>query len=165
MSTAEISAVKIENVTDPIKPFIYSCHIRVPGYAQRTGKRLFVQPAFFEHGLSPMFTASQREHQIYFHYPWSEAEDLEIELPAGFALDNADEPAPFGARAISKYGLRIAISKDGRKLTYHRDFFFGGNGSILFPESAYGQLRQFFDLVHKNDEHTLALKQLSAGGN
>ena len=165
MSTAEISAVKIENVTDPIKPFIYSCHIRVPGYAQRTGKRLFVQPAFFEHGLSPMFTASQREHQIYFHYPWSEAEDLEIELPAGFALDNADEPAPFGAGAISKYGLMIAISKDGRKLTYHRDFFFGGNGSILFPESAYGQLRQFFDLVHKNDEHTLALKQLSAGGN
>ena len=45
MSTAEISNIKIENVTDPAKPFVYAFHVRVPGYAQRTGKRLFLQPA------------------------------------------------------------------------------------------------------------------------
>jgi hypothetical protein len=46
MSTAELSDIRIENVTDPVKPFVYAYHVRVPGYAQRTGKRLFLQPAF-----------------------------------------------------------------------------------------------------------------------
>src|SRR5262249_36170243 len=41
MSTAEVTNIKIENAADPLKPFIYSFHVRVPGYAQRTGKRLF----------------------------------------------------------------------------------------------------------------------------
>ena len=51
MSTAELSDIRIENVTDPVKPFIYAFHVKVPGYAQRTGKRLFLQPAFFQRGL------------------------------------------------------------------------------------------------------------------
>ncbi|HKR59106.1 MAG TPA: DUF3857 domain-containing protein, partial [Pyrinomonadaceae bacterium] len=58
MSTAEISNIRIENITDPIKPFMYAYHIRIPGYAQRTGKRLFFEPAFFQHGVGPLFPAS-----------------------------------------------------------------------------------------------------------
>ncbi|HYG10692.1 MAG TPA: DUF3857 domain-containing protein, partial [Pyrinomonadaceae bacterium] len=30
MSTAEVSDVKVENVTDPVKPFVYAYHVRVP---------------------------------------------------------------------------------------------------------------------------------------
>ena len=36
MSTADVSDIKIENITDPVKPYVYNYHIRVPGYAQRT---------------------------------------------------------------------------------------------------------------------------------
>jgi hypothetical protein len=162
MSTADISDIKIENVTDPIKPFVYAYHVRVPGYAQRTGKRLFLQPAFFQHGLGPMFSASQRQYPVYFHYPWSEKDELTIELPAGFALDNADSPAPFAAANISRYDVNISVTPDGRKLTYRREFFFGGGGNILFPENAYASLKGLFDLLHQNDEHTITLKQTTA---
>lgn len=165
MSTAELSDIKIENVTDPIKPFVYAYHVRVPGYAQRTGKRLFLQPAFFQHGRGPMFTSSQRKHPIYFNYPWSEKDELEIELPAGFALDNADRPAPFAAKDVSRYGVSLGATADGRKLIYRREFFFGGGGNILFPENSYASLKGLFDILHQNDEHTITLKQTTGPAN
>jgi hypothetical protein len=64
----------------------------VPGYAERTGKRLFLQPAFFQKGVGPMFPTSNRQHDVYFHYPWMEEDQIVIELPEGYALDNAESP-------------------------------------------------------------------------
>ena len=59
ISTAELSNIKIENAADPARPFVYSFHVRVPGYAPRTGKRLFLQPSFFERGVGALFSAGQ----------------------------------------------------------------------------------------------------------
>src|SRR5205085_587303 len=36
MSAAEFADIRIENASDPVKPFVYSFRVRVPGYAQRT---------------------------------------------------------------------------------------------------------------------------------
>jgi hypothetical protein len=159
MSTAEITNVSIQNVTDPVKPFVYAYHARVPGYAQRTGKRLFLQPAFFQRGIDPLFATSDRRYPVYFHYPWSEQDSVTIELPAGFALDNPDKPAPFGAGDVSKYTVQLQITKDGRKLIYNRSFFFGNGGALYYPKEGYAQLKQFFDQINKNDNHTITLKQ------
>jgi len=162
ISTAELSDIRIENVVDPVKPFVYAFHLRAPGYAQRTGKRLFLQPAVFQRGVGPLFSTSERKYQVYFHYPWSESDDVTIDIPAGYALDNADAPAPFSGGAISEYRPTLAATKDGRTLVYRRDFFFGGGGNILFPVNAYTQLKAYFDQVHKQDNHTLSLKQAAA---
>ena len=159
MSTAELSDIKIENVTDPVKPFIYSYHVRVPGYAQRTGKRIFLQPAFFEHGVSPLFSGSERKHPIYFHYPWLEEDEVTIELPAGYALDNADAPGPITVLPVTEYKPTISVTTDGKMLIYKRRFFFGGGGSILFPVKAYTDLKTLFDMINKEDNHTISLKQ------
>jgi hypothetical protein len=163
LSTAEVSDVKIENVTDPVKPFAYAYKVRVPGYAQRTGKRLFLQPAFFQHNLPPLFSTSDRRNNIYFSYPWSEDDTVEIELPAGYALDNADAPMPFAAQDVSKYEVKIGVTPDKRKLVYHRTFFFGGGSAgLLFPAAGYPQLKALFDEMNKRDNHTITLKQGAA---
>jgi hypothetical protein len=162
MSTAEVSAIKIENVTDPVKPFIYNYHIRVPSYAQRTGKRLFLQPEFFQHGIEPLFSGSDRRYPVYFSYPWSEEDQVTIELPVGFSLDNADAPPPFSGGEISEYKPSLSITKDGRKLVYKRSFFFGGANTIVFPVDSYAKLKSFFDTLHQADNHTITLKQATA---
>ena len=160
MSTAELSDIKIENVADPIKPFVYEYHVSVPGYAQRTGKRIFLQPAFFEHGIGPLFSGSERKHEIYFHYPWLEQDEVTIELPAGYALDNPDAPAPISvAGGVTEYKPTIGVSRDGKTLIYKRSFFFGGGESVLFPVTTYGTLKTLFDAINREDNHTITLKQ------
>jgi hypothetical protein len=159
MSTADVSAIKIANVTDPSKPFIYNYHVRVPGYAQRTGKRLFLQPEFFQHGIEPLFSGSDRKYPVYFNYPWSEEDEVIIALPADFSLDNADAPQPFSAGSVGEYKPRISVTKDGRTLLYKRSFFFGGDDTIVFPASSYDRLKAYFDAIHQSDNHTITLKQ------
>src|SRR5262249_22812982 len=92
ISAAELSAIKIDNLNDASKPLTIQYHVKVPGYAQKTGKRIFVQPNYFEYGRAATFASSTRKYDLYFRYPWSENDDIEIEWPAGFALDNADVP-------------------------------------------------------------------------
>lgn len=161
MSTADLSAIRIENVTDPLKPYIYRYHVRVPGYAQRTGKRLFLQPEFFQRGIAPLFSGSERKHAVYFDYPWSEEDHVSIELPAGFSLDSADSPLPFSAGPVGDYKPSLAVTKDGRTMIYKRNFFFGGANTIVFPVDSYGKLKNYFDAVHQGDNHTVTLKQVA----
>jgi hypothetical protein len=163
LSTAELTEIKIENVTDQVKPYSYSYHVKVPGFAERTGKRLFLQPAYFKRNIGPMFSASARKNEVYFHYPWAEQDKVEIDLPEGFALDNADAPQDFGSTGISQYKSTIGITTDRKMLVYTRNFFFGGGGTqlnrLLYPVASYPAIKQYFDAVNKNDSHTITLKQ------
>ena len=163
LPAAEVTGVRVENVTDYAKPFAYQFHIKVPGYAQRTGKRLFIRPAFFQFGLDPLFPTSARRHPVYFHYPWSEDDSVEIELPQGFALDNAEAPAPYGAEGISTYKPTLSVTKDGRTMVYKRLFTFNSRtaeGSpMLLSSNGYAQVKAFFDEIHKQDSHTVSLEQ------
>jgi hypothetical protein len=161
---AEVTDVKIENVNDPVKPFVYTFHVRVPAYATRTGKRLFFQPAFFQKGLTPLFPTTTRRHEVYFQYPWSEEDTVEFTLPEGFSLDNAEAPSGFSGGDISKYEPKAGVTSDGRKLVYTRKFYFGkgGDSTLRFPVGSYPNLKNYFDQVSKQDGHTIALRQGAA---
>jgi hypothetical protein len=159
LSTAEVSNIAIENLTDGSKPLIQSFKIRIPQYAQKTGKRLFLQPSFFELGDPSRFSSATRKYDIYFHYPWSQDDNIEINLPPGYALDSADKPGPFSAENISQFKMSMGMTTDQRTLIVHREFFFGSGGNILFPPTAYDRMKTFFDQLHRSDEHTITLKQ------
>lgn len=162
LGSIELSDIKVENATDPDKPFAYSFRIKVPGYAQRTGKRLFFQPAFFQRNVAPLFPTSQRRHDLYFYYPWGEEDTVEFTLPEGFALDNAEAPAEFASGTMSRYAPKVQFTKDGRTLIYTRKFHFdprNGEALVVFPSASYHQVKRYFDEVHKQDNHSLALRQ------
>lgn len=161
ISAAEISDIKIENVTEiGDKPFTYTYKIRVPNYASRVGKRLFLQPGIFEYGTNPVFNTATRIHPIYFHYGWSEEDDIEIILPNGFSLDNADAPMPAGdSENISSLRINMSLIKSSNTLIYKRKFYFGGGGNYLFPAESYSVLKSLFDKFHKSNTHQITLKQ------
>ncbi len=160
ISTAELSDISVEDVNHPENPFKYKFKVRIPNYAQKTGKRMFLQPGFFEYGTTPRFASSNRKHDIYFRFPWSESDDIEIELPAGFSLDNADSPESFtDKQKIASRNITIEINKSKNTLIYKRSFYFGGGGNIFFPVSSYPAVKHLFDVFHKGDTHTLTLKK------
>jgi hypothetical protein len=149
LGTAEISNIVFENVTDPVKPFIYKYHIRVPEYAQRTGKRLFVQPGYFEKGVGALFTAGTRKYSLYFHYPWSEEDKITITLPKVYAPDNADAPAIINVTGICHHEVKMRLVKGTTDLVYTRNFFFGNDKLLLFPVHGYSEIKRLFDAINK----------------
>ncbi|MDQ4122730.1 MAG: DUF3857 and transglutaminase domain-containing protein [Acidobacteriota bacterium] len=160
ISAADITDVKVENFGDNSLPLVYSAKVSVPGYAQKTGKRLFLQPGFFKYNSQPVFSSATRLHPIFFRYPWSEKDDIEIELPAGFALENADTPGLIADKSqIGKVDVSISVTKDNKLLVYKRSFHFGKGGNVYFPVETYGALKGMFDAFHKADTHSLVLKQ------
>lgn len=160
ISTAEISNLTMENFADNTKPLVYSFKINIPGYAQRTGKRLFFQPGFFEYGVKPLFSSASRKYEIHFPYPWSENDEIEISLPKGFSLDSADAPRNVeDPKRIGSLDINIGVTKDQSALVYKRKFHFGGGNNVLFPAATYPQLKNMFDAFHTSDSHTITLKQ------
>jgi hypothetical protein len=160
ISTAEVSGITIENITDVSKPLVYQYKIRVPNYAQKTGKRMFFQPGFFEYGTNPLFSSASRKYDIYFPYPWSENDDIEIGLPAGFALDSAEKPGEISDQSnIGRLKISIGTNPEQTFMKYNRQFHFGGGGKILFEAGVYQPLKNLFDEFHKSDSHTITLKQ------
>ncbi len=161
LSTAEVSAISIENVSDPEKPFVYRYKVVIPNYAQKTGKRIFLQPGFFESGSSPLFSTATRKYSIFFHHPWAEEDHVEITLPKGFELDSADAPGEIADPSkIGSLKITIGIEKAKNVVTYRRKFFFGNNGFTLFTAETYKPIKALFDAFNKADTHILTVKQV-----
>lgn len=135
----------------------------MPGYASRTGKRLFFQPNIFEHNSKPEFTSNTRKYDVYIDYPYSSQDEITIELPTGFSLENPDAPAPIkDARGIGSHEVKISLNDDGRTLQYKRNFSFGNGGSILFPVGSYPAVKGLFEAFNKADVRQLTLRQDAA---
>jgi len=160
VTAAEITDFSMENFNDSSKPYTYSFKVRVPNYAQKTGKRIFLQPNFFEYGTNPLFSGETRKYGIYFEYPWSENDEIEIELPKNFDADSIDPPKAVNETGgIGALNINIDLAKDTNVLKYSRQFFFGGKNNILFPPSAYKSLKTLFDSFHRADTHSISIKQ------
>lgn len=160
LSTAELTNIVIENITDQAKPFIYKYHVRVPEFAQRTGKRLFLQPGFFQKGIaSPFVSSAPRRYSIYIPFPWSEEDKVTITLPKGYTPDNPDIPAPITAGNVCRYAVKLGMTKDRSIIVYSRSLSFGNENILLFPAAGYSEIKRLFDTINNSDNHAIALKQ------
>ncbi len=155
---AEVTDARIENLEDLGKPITLSCRSTMRGWAQRTGRRLFLRPEIFQGGWKADLEEQERRHSLYFDYPKTEDNHIEIELPEGYQLDNADQPASSKLGEVGLYQIALSVNADGTKLTCRRRFTWGIGGAILFPASAYAQVKAAFDFVHKSDNHAVALR-------
>ena len=163
LSSAEISDISIENVSDPDKPFTYNFKVKVPGYATRTGKRIFLQPNVFERSSKPGFESSDRRYEVYFKYPYSERDDITIELPAGYDLESPDSPGVMKDQGgISINDIKISLTNDKRFIIYKRDFSFGNGGVLRFDKELYPVLKKLFEAYYQGNSHAITLKQRTA---
>lgn len=160
IKNAEVTNIVIDDFINSTKPFSYSLHIKVPNYGQKTGKRLIVQPGVFTFGDEPLFKTSDRTHNIYFSYPWSEDDDIEIQFPANYTIESATSPGIFSdPNKIGMLDIKIEPSKEQNSLKYNRRFYFGGEGKVLFGMGVYQPLKNLFDGFYQNSNQTITLKQ------
>lgn len=166
--TAEVSDLEVEHVTDVELPLTYRYRVSIPGYAQRTGKRIFLIPSYFERNYQPRFRTSERKYPIVFRHAWEDSDEVKIRLPEGYVLDNADAPAPIKLGDVGYYesAMRVVDEDGAPTLLLKRGFSFGQKGALAFPVEAYPHIKQAFDLISNSDNHAITLKaeEGSTGG-
>ena len=107
MPGAEVSRIKLSDPDNFAQPVTLQCHLRVGNYATRTGKRLFLDPALFEFNRPARYPESVRKYDVCWRYPWSEVDDVSIQLPTGFTLDHADAPGGLSFDPVGTYNVKI----------------------------------------------------------
>jgi hypothetical protein len=90
---ADVTELKIESVGDPTHPLRATYHFDAPHYAQVTGKRLLFQSSPFHRAIASRFSASERRFPVEFPYGWREFDEIHIQLPPQWALDNGESQA------------------------------------------------------------------------
>lgn len=155
--TAEITSISIQNVTDGNRPFTYTFHIKVPAYADRTGKRLFVQPNIFERSTGSIFSKSTRKYDISFDFAWTELDDISIKFPAGYRSEKADLLPRVADDGNLSCESNLAISDDGSTLHYNRTFILGRKLALTYSKDDYAQVKGYFDAIHRVDTQGILL--------
>lgn len=127
-------------------PLVARFEVVIPAFASIVDKRL-IAPAYFLLTLQKqMFVQDSRRFPIVFPYPFSETDQITIELPAGFEM----EVAPFHRKAGLAYAAYdISSSVDDKSLVTERSLTVD---RFTFPPEEYFELRNFFSIVQAGDD-------------
>lgn len=155
LPNAEVTDIKVRNSDDVLKPLVLTYSVTVPGYAERTGQRIFIQPCFFTKGEPALFTKDTRTHNMFFRYGESFRDDVTIRVPPRFRLEEGSAPADLAPGNWGHYKTSIALKKKTNEIIYTREFAFA---PLLVPAEAYKAVKYIFDAVHSRDSHTLTLR-------
>lgn len=159
----EVKDIKVTVSPDANRPVGVAYHLTVKGYCQRTGKRLFLRPSFFTQGEGAYFTEANRFNTLYFDYPWSESDSVDIHLPAGYVLDHPEAPPSFDFAPVGKYTAKVSIANSTNTLLFRRSLVFGTDKLLQFGVDNYKPIKAVFDQIHSSDEHLINLKQGEPG--
>lgn len=155
---AKITNLKLDTSPLPFGPIHVDFDIELEAYAQRTGKRMFFEASFFNHGDKPRFTAATRTYPISFRHAFSEHDEIRIEYPPSFALDNAEMPGSLNLGQVGTFSMTAVVSNENPVISIDRKFAWGKDGGLFFETKFYSQIKKAWDAIHANNTHTLTLK-------
>ena len=126
--------------------------LKIPGWASSAGHRELLPVGLFSAPERHLFDHSERVQPIYMEFPSQRADDVTIELPAGWQVGSLPA-APSQNAPIVGYALN-AEDVQGRlhlRRTLRVDF-------LLLDPKYYPALRNFFHLVKAGDEEQVVLQ-------
>jgi hypothetical protein len=133
-------------------PLVAEFNLKIPGWASNAGKRVVIPAAIFTAGEKGTFEHANRVYPIYFEYPHERAEDVTIELPAGWQVSSVPPPQDLNERVVV-YSLKVEQSPGTLRLT--RDLTID---VLLLEQKYYGALRNFFQAVRTGDAVQVVLQ-------
>lgn len=133
-------------------PLVAELNLKISGWASSAGKKMMLPVGFFAAYEKHVFEHANRVHPIYFEYPYQKTDDVTIDLPAGWKVDNLPAPQTQDGHIIA-YSLE-AESRGGtvhvvRKLNFD---------VLILEQKYYSALRNFFQVVRSGDEEQILLQ-------
>lgn len=125
--------------------------VAMPGYASSAGKRLLVPAYLFQARQLDAFKHVDRKFPVYFPYAFGEVDKVNINMPAGYMLENA----PQQQTARLDYAAYQNVAQfDGKQLVTQRVLQVNG---IFFRLDQYPEVKTFFGKVQAGDEQQAVL--------
>ena len=126
--------------------------LKIPGWASAAGHRALVSVGVFSGSEKRLFDHANREHPIYFEYPFEKVDDVTLELPAGWRIESVPHPVNQGGQVVA-YSVKVENDKGEVHLSRELNVDF-----LVLEAKYYLALRKFFQDVRAGDEQQIVLQ-------
>lgn len=126
--------------------------VDVPSFAAATGQRLLAPAFLFQTKQKDAFKHADRTFPVYFPYAYTEMDQVELALPAGFTVESIpqqqDARLPY-ARYQNAAGMSGPQVMSQRKLSLN---------ALFIPKEKYIEVRDFFNKAEQGDDQQIILR-------
>lgn len=126
-------------------------HVLSPGYANVTGKRLFIVPDLFDKSNSRLPADSVRNYDFIYKEAFTDIDSITIKIPAGYRPEAIPADITIDCK-FGKYAASVKVGDD--KILYYRRWEESVN---RFPASDYADLVKFYEQLYKADHNRIVL--------
>ena len=125
--------------------------INAPGYANLSGKRIFLVPNLFNRSETRLPDNSSRKNPINFNTAFLDIDTITIHIPDGYLIESAPKNTqlngPFG-----NYSLQFEFTEK-----YIRMIRYIKSEINIFPATDYPKLVEFMNQIYKADHSRIVL--------
>jgi len=144
-------SLKIADEDAPEKPLSVLYEMRATNYASAMGKLLMFKPTVIGRSEEIHYRKENREYPVDLAMTEAIEDNLTIELPAGFKIDELPDPE----KLSTDFGqFETSYKVEGQILHFHRRLAVKG---VRVPKEKYPELKKFFEHVYASDQASVVL--------
>jgi len=122
MPSAEFTDFEMQNQSSFTEPLIVRFRVSYSNFGESLGSRIFLEPFFFQKGVSDPFDKENRISDICFAFPYSIKDTLSYTLPEGYELAEISSPDEASDNGSFKYSSSISKGQEPGKVLLRREF-------------------------------------------
>lgn len=138
------------------QPLVAEFDLKVPGWVSGAGRRALMPVGLFGGQEKRVFEHANRTYPIYFPYPSEKTDDVTIDLPLGWQVNNIPSIKDVDAKA-AVYKIKIEDNKGTLHLARRVNL-----NLLMVDSKLYPTLRAFFQAVKTGDEQQIVLQPQAA---
>jgi len=150
-STFEVTRISNwENLEEPLR---VEGNLKIPGLTTLAGHRMLTPLVVFVAPQAKAFLSPTRANAIYFHYPFEEIDEVNLQVPASYRIEILPPVKKISPGAVS---YEISAKQEGGKVEVERHLMVN---AMTIEAKYYATLRTFFSAVKSNDEALIVLQR------
>ena len=151
----QITKASIGNLDVRDQPFEYTFSFIVPAYAKPAGDLLLVRPwVLGEKSSGILETKEPRKYPVEFEGPQHDTDTFEINIPAGYEVDDLPPPADVDYSFGSYHSKTVT---EGNVIRYTRSYEIK---ELSVPLSKMDDLKKFYRIIASDERNTAVLKPI-----
>ncbi len=152
LGSFQLTAAAVGQLENPRAPLFLRYSFSAPQYAKKSGPLMLVRPRVLGN-KSWDIAESKRLYPVEFDSTTMETDNFEIDLPAGFEVDELPDPVD----AVYDFGeYHSKFEQSAGKLKYSRRYVIK---QVVVPTERVDEVKKFYRQIASDERNTAVLKQ------